>query len=144
MVIIQKKMQVIRHSLTKALLITVGIAAGSEISGMIHQNYFKIFNLEYALVFSICFLVSAFIVWITASRNYQIQLDNKGIQIVNEAATQSFQWDEVKKLSRPNLLRACWTFSLKQGGKIKLLAGRFDKPQRIALAREINNRFTLR
>jgi hypothetical protein len=144
MVIVQQKIQVIRLSLTKAFLITFGLVAGIEISGILHQNYLKIFTWEYAVVFLLCFLASAFMVWVTTSRNYQIHIDDRGLQIVDETTTQSFQWDEVKKLQRPNLLRDWWAFHLKQGGKLKLLAGRLDKPQRLALTREINNRFTLR
>jgi hypothetical protein len=142
--IIQNNTQVIRHSLTKALLITLGILAGIEISGIIHQNYLKIFSLEYALVFLGCFLLAAFAAWITTSRKYQINLDDFGMQIINEEVSTTFRWDEVKALHRPNLMKDWWTFNLKQGGKVKLVVAGIDKPQRIALAREINNRFTLR
>jgi hypothetical protein len=142
--IIQNNTQVFRHSLTKGLLVTLGIAVGIEISGIIHQNYLKIFSLEYALVFFGCFLLAAFATWITTSRKYQVKLDDMGMQIISEETSRSFRWDEVKTLHRPNFLRDWWTFTLKQGGKVKLMVAGVDKSQRIALAREINNRFTLR
>ena len=139
MMIKQNKSQVIRYSLTNSLTATLAIALGMEISGVIHQNYLKIFASEYALVLSICFVVSAFLLWITSSRKYQIKLDEEGVQIIDEENSRSFNWDEVKNIYHPTLIKHWWSFELNQGEKIKLRINKFSSQQQTALTIEINN-----
>jgi hypothetical protein len=141
MVIRQNKSQVIRYSLIYSLTVTLAVALGTEISGIIHQNYLKIFTPEYALVFFICFVVSAFLLWITSPRNYQIKLDEKGIQIINEEISRSLNWDEVKNIYHPTLLKHWWSLELNQGDRIKLPINRFTKLQQIELKKQINEFF---
>jgi hypothetical protein len=124
-----------------SLSVTLAVALGTEISGIIHQNYLKIFTAEYAFVFSICFVVSAFFLWITSSRNYQIKLDEKGMQIVDEEISKSLSWDEVKNVYRPTLLKHWWSFELNQGDKIKLPIKKFTKLQQKDLEKEISKFF---
>ena len=143
MVFNQDKGPVVRYSLTNALTVTLAIALGMEISGIIHQNYLKIFTSEYAVVLSISFFISVFLLWLTSSRNYEIKIDENGVQIIDEENSRSINWDDVKKLHPPTFFRHWWLFELKQGEKVKLLVHRFSRQQRFSLASEINKCSTL-
>jgi hypothetical protein len=127
----------LKYATVNSLIVTFSVAIGSAISGIINNNYMKIFTLEYVIVFVICFITAAFFIWLMSKKNLEIDVNDNGMAINYDQGNQKFAWSDVEKIKRPSLLAPWWRFDLKGGKQIKVQTTVFDKPDSEALEQEI-------
>jgi len=137
MMIKQTKSQVIRYSFTNAFIVTFAVVLGTVLSGIFHQDYLKIFTLEYAIVFMSGFFAAAFLLWLTAKNNLEINVDESGLTMKYDQEKDSFSWNEVDNIKRPSLLFPRWLFLLKKGNSIKVQVNIFSQSQSRSLNKKI-------
>jgi len=137
MMVKQTKYQVIRYSFTNAFIATFAIVLGTVLSGIFHQDYIKIFTFEYAIVFISGFFAAAFLIWLTAKRDLEINIDKCGLTVKYNQENNTFSWNDVANIKRPSLLFPRWLFLLKKGNAIKVQINIFNKSQSRLLNMEI-------
>jgi len=141
MYIKQKRSQRYKHAMVQSFIVTLAVALGIEIAGIIQQDYWKVFTLEYTLVFSACFILASFYSWLNTRSNLECMVNKKGVAILRDQVNHAFSWRDVVKLKRPSLLTPRWIFKLKDGNKFKVQATLFSKSDLRAFKLEINKHF---
>jgi len=138
MYIKQKRSQRYKHAIVQSFIVTFAVALGIEISGILHQDYWKVFTLEYVLVFSACFIFAWLYNWLNTSSDMEFMVNKRGVAILHNQVNRSFSWQDVANLKRPSLLTPWWRFTLKNGNNIKIQTACFKKVDLRAFEIEIN------
>ncbi|KPJ91655.1 MAG: hypothetical protein AMJ53_11160 [Gammaproteobacteria bacterium SG8_11] len=129
MVVQQSPTQRNQRIAAKALYATIGVACGSEIYGLLHQQSLRILTLEYGLLYATSFVLAFTFVWLTAKRNVQIAITKYGVEISHDEDFVRFGWYEVKRIKPPLMLRRSWLFELKNTKRIKIATNYFSRQQ---------------
>jgi len=116
----QTRSQRYKHAIVQSLMVTLAVALGIEISGILHHDYWKVFTFEYALVFSVCFILASLYTWLNTCNDLAFMVNKKGVAIHSNQANHAFTWGDVVKLKRPTLITPWWIFKLKDGNKFKV------------------------
>lgn len=129
MVIQQSTAQRNQRIAANALYATIGLACGSELYGVFHQQYLRILTLEYSIVYATSFVLAYTFAWLTAKRNVQISITQSGMEISHDEDGIRFAWHEVKRVKQPAVLRRHWLFELTNSKKVKVSTHYFTKKQ---------------
>lgn len=129
MVVQQSALQRNQRIAVKALYATLGIACGSEIYGLLDQQYLRILTIEYNIVYATSFVLSFTFVWLTAKRNVQISIAHTGLEISHDEDAIQFSWNDVTRLKQPTILQRHWLFELKNTKRIKIHTHYFSRQQ---------------
>ncbi|MGD8593870.1 MAG: hypothetical protein PVF82_13610 [Gammaproteobacteria bacterium] len=129
MVVQQSTTQRNQQVAARALYATLGIACGSEIYGLFHQQYLRILTVEYGLLYATSFVLAFTYVWLTAKRNVQISVTQAGLEISHDEDVVRFAWQEVKQTKQPAAWRRHWLFELNNTRKIKISTHYFSRKQ---------------
>jgi hypothetical protein len=129
MVVQQNTAQRNRRITARALYATLGVACGSEIYGLFHQQYLRILTVEYGLLYATSFVLAFTYVWLTAKRNVQISVTQAGLEISHDEDVVHFAWHDVKQAKQPAIWRRHWLFELKNTRKIKISTHYFSRKQ---------------
>ena len=137
----QKRSQRYKHAIVYSFIVTLAVALGIEISGILHQDYGKVFTLEYALVFSACFVLASFYSWSNTCSDLEFMINEKGVAIRRNQVNHTFSWGDVVKVKRPTLLTPWYIFKLKDGNQFKVQKALFSKADLNAFKQVINKHF---
>lgn len=129
MVVKQSAIQRNQRIAAKTLYVTLGVACGSEIYGILHQQDLRILTMEYSIVYATSFVLAYTFVWLTAKRNVQISATQTGLEISHDEDVVRFAWIDVKRIKQPAILRRYWLFELKNTKRIKIANYYFSRTQ---------------
>ena len=129
MVVQQSAAQRNQRIALRALYATLGVACGSEIYALLHEQTPRVLTPEYILVYATSFVLAFTFVWLTAKRNLRISISQMGVEMSHDEDTVRFAWHELKRAVKPNVLRRHWLFELNNATRIKISTRYFTRKQ---------------